>query len=217
MQYVSPYAALEEFACGQPDADAIIIDDTRLSYGEVLQRVARCAGWLSSNGIIPGAVTGICVRNEINHLVCATALLCMGVPQISLGLYETKETKRQLARKVGVTQLVVENVEPWMAGFSTVVVPRGEIANAPGIAASELFRASPLATVAVYSSTSGTTSVPKTFELSYGRLMASTNRYLADPKEKRSLRTRLGRIELHSFEPFVLASCRQRLRRIAPI
>jgi non-ribosomal peptide synthetase component E (peptide arylation enzyme) len=166
MQYVSPYAALEKHASGQPEADAIISDDTRLSYSEIFKRVTHCAAWLTLNGIIPGAVTGICVRDEINHLVCAMALLCTGTPQISLGSHETDETKRQLARKVGANQLVVEKVEAWMAGLRTVVVPRGEIAHAPGTAKSELFRASPLATVAVYLSTSGTTNVPKTFDMS---------------------------------------------------
>ena len=124
------------------------------------------------------------------------ALLCMGTPQISLGSHETDETKRQLARKVGATQLVVEKVEAWMAGLRTVVVPRGELAHALGTSASELFRARPLGSVAVYSSTSGTTSVPKTFDLSYGRLHLNTNRYATDPKEKRSLR--LGSVEFDS-------------------
>lgn len=197
MQYVSPYAALEKHASGQPEADAIISDNTRLSHSEIFERITRCAAWLKLNGIIPGAVTGICVRDEINHLVCAMALLCMGTPQISLGSHETDETKRQLARKVGANQLIVEKVEAWMAGLRTVVVPRGEIAHAPGAAKSELFRASPLATVAVYLSTSGTTNVPKTFDMSYGRLILSTNRYLADPKEKRSLR--LGSVEFDAI------------------
>jgi long-chain acyl-CoA synthetase len=188
MQYVSPYAALEKIASDQPEADAIIIDDTRLSHSEMLRRITHCAGWLSVNGVMPGEVTGICVRDEINHLVCAMALLCMGTPQISLGLHETDETKRRLARKVGATKLIVEKIEPWMTGLRTVVVPRGEIAHAPGAAGSELFCASLVAAVAVYMTTSGTTNVPKAFDLSYGRLITSANRYMADPKERRSLR-----------------------------
>ena len=35
MQYISPYAALEKHASGQPEADAIIIDDRRLSHSEI--------------------------------------------------------------------------------------------------------------------------------------------------------------------------------------
>ena len=102
MRCVSPYAALESLASAQPDADAIVTDDARLSYGELCQRIAHCAGWLTSNGIVPGAVTGLCVRDEIDHLLCAMALLCTGTPQISLGSHEPGETKRKIAHKVGV-------------------------------------------------------------------------------------------------------------------
>ena len=146
------------------------------------------------------------------------ALLCMGTPQISLGSHEIDETKRELARKVGATQLIVEKVEAWMAGFKAVVVPHGEIAHAFGTAGSELFRANPLAAVAVYLSTSGTTSVPKTFDMSYGRLIAGTNRYMADPKEN----AHFGSAPSSSMPDGVqtvrlLNSCRKRLRWIAPI
>ena len=197
MQCVSPYAALEKIAAGQPEADAIIIGDRRLSHGEVFQRVTRFAGWLALNGIIPGEVTGVCVRDEINHLVGAMALLCTGTPQISLGSHETDVAKQQLAQKVGATQLIVEKAEGWMSGLRTVMVPSGEIAHSPGAATSGLFRTSPLAAVAVYVSTSGTTSVPKTFAMSYGRLILSVNRYSVDPKEKRSLR--LGSVEFDAI------------------
>ena len=197
MHSVSPYAALEKHASGRPEADAIVIDDARLCHGELFERVTRFAAWLTLNGIVPGAVTGICVRDDINHLVCAMALLCMGTPQISLGSHEIDETKRRLARKVGATQLIVEKVEAWMANLTTVVVARGEICDAPGPIGSELFRASPLAAVAAYLSTSGTTNVPKTFAMSYGRLILSTNRYVADPKEKRSLR--VGSVEFDAI------------------
>jgi acyl-coenzyme A synthetase/AMP-(fatty) acid ligase len=49
----------------------------------------------------------------------------------------------------------------------------------------------------VYLSTSGTTSVPKTFGLTYKRLMTNADRYAADPKEGRSLR--LGSVEFDAI------------------
>jgi acyl-coenzyme A synthetase/AMP-(fatty) acid ligase len=120
----------------------------------------------------------------------------MGMPQIGLGSHETDETKRRLARKVGATQLIVEKVEPWMSGLRTVVVP-GEIVHARGAGGREHFRASPTSATAVYLNTSGTTSVPKTFGMSYGRLAAGIDRYRLDPKEKRSLR--LGSAEFDAI------------------
>ena len=78
MQYVSPYAALEKHASGQPGSDAIVVDDTRLSHSEIFERISRCAGWLTLNGIIPGDVTGIVfgMRSTISFvrwLSCAWA------------------------------------------------------------------------------------------------------------------------------------------------
>lgn len=196
LRCVSPYAALAKFALSQPHADAIVTDYARISHAQIFERVNHCAVWLTLNGIIPGEVTGICIRDEISHLICALALLCMGSPQISLGAHETDQTKRQLALRVGATQLIVEKTEAWMAGLRTVVSLR-EIALKPDTAETGLFRPSSLADVAVYLSTSGTTSLPKTFDLSYGRLTATTKRYMTDPKEKRSLR--LGSVEFDAI------------------
>jgi acyl-coenzyme A synthetase/AMP-(fatty) acid ligase len=190
--HVSPYAALEKLASSQPHADAIVLDETRISYEEFFRRVAGCVTWLKVNDVIPGEVIAVCIRDEITHLICAMALLCLGSPQISLGSHETDATKRRLAQKVGVTKLIVEEVKDWMAGMKAVIVRGEEIASTRTIPR-EILSAHPVSAVAVYSSTSGTTSIPKTFRINYGRLNVNTDRYIADPKERRSLR--LGSIE----------------------
>jgi hypothetical protein len=69
MQCFSPYAALQEHASRQPGADAIIIDGTRITYAALLERVTACAIWLLQRGLTPGDVTGICIRDEIGHVV----------------------------------------------------------------------------------------------------------------------------------------------------
>lgn len=191
----SPLAPLQEHAARQPDAPAIIIDGRIITFAEFLERVTAFAGWLLQNGMAPGEATGLCIRDEITHLDAALAALCLGSPQVSLGSHESGPTKRALARKVGVTQLIVEKQEDWMEGLRTIVVPAGHSngARAAARAAASAFPAQPLDRIAVYQNTSGSTSIPKTFGLTFERLLMLATRYSNDPKELRTMRT--GSIE----------------------
>src|SRR4029079_11828637 len=118
--------------------------------------------------------------DEIGHIVCATALLCLGVPQISLGAHELEATKRGLARKVGVTQIVAERAEPWMEGARTIPVPSGADLMAAPALAGEWVRARPLDTLVVYQNTSGSTNIPKTFGMDLRRIRRITEMYAGD-------------------------------------
>jgi acyl-coenzyme A synthetase/AMP-(fatty) acid ligase len=141
-------------------------------------------------------VTGLCIRDEVDHLVCAMALLCLGTPQLSLASHENGTTKRSLARKVGVTQLVIQTPHDWMAGLRTIVVPIGDpnaVAAACGSNLSSLFIGRSLDSICLYQNTSGSTNIPKTFGLTLGRVLSLSERYSNDPKERRTLRT--GSIE----------------------
>ncbi len=194
MQSFSPYAALEANATRDAGADAIIIDDVTISHGEFLERVTACASWLVQQGLAPTEVAGISIRDEIGHVVCATALLCLGVPQISLGAHELDATKRGLMRKVGVTQIVAETAEPWMEGLKTILVPsEHEALMAAPALAGEWVRARPLDTLVIYQNTSGSTNIPKTFGMDLRRIRKIAHIYAGDEKERRSLRT--GSIE----------------------
>ena len=194
MESFSPYASLEANAARDAGADAIIIDNVIISHGEFLERVTACASWLVQQGLVPTGVAGISVRDEIGHVVCATALLCLGLPQISLGAHELDATKRGLVRKVGVTQILAETAEPWMEGLKTILVPSDEpgLTAAP-VLAREWVRARPLDTLVIYQNTSGSTNIPKTFGMDLRRIRKVTDMYSADAKERRSLRT--GSIE----------------------
>ena len=98
MQRLSPYAVLKEVASRQPDHDAIVFDDnSRITYGEFAERVTSLAGWLLDEGFVPGEAAGICIRDEINHLVASMAVLCMDTAQISLASHENATTRRALA------------------------------------------------------------------------------------------------------------------------
>ena len=167
MQRFSAHTVLEGHAARQPDEDAIVTEDAKVSYAEFFERVTAFANWLLHHGLTPGEVTGVCIRDEIGHLVCAMALLCLDTPQMSLGSHESGATKRTLARKAGVTQLVVEKPDDWMDGLRTIVAPIRDpkaISTAPGVTAGSAFPGRTHDSIAVYQNTSGSTNVPKTLD-----------------------------------------------------
>ena len=194
----SPYAALEANATRNPGADAIITDKVTISHGELPELVTACASWLLRHGLAPREVTGICIRDDVRHIVCATALLCLGAAQISLGAHENDATKRRLARKVGVKQLVVEKLEPWMTDLRVLVLAANDPdAMLASPSRGELFDGRPFDSIAVYQNTSGSTNVPKTFGMSLARLVAIAQRYALDEKERRALRTSSIEFDAH--------------------
>ena len=77
MQRLSAYTILQKSVSRQPDADAIVMGNITITRAEFLERVTAFAGWLLHNGFTPGETTGICIRDEIGHLVSAMAVLCL--------------------------------------------------------------------------------------------------------------------------------------------
>jgi len=196
MQCLSPYTALQELTSRQPNHEAIVFDDMTVTYGELLERITNFAGWLLHNGFEPGQATGLCIRDEIAHIEAALAVLCLDTAQMSLGSHESGATRRALARRVGVTQVIVEKQEDWMEGLRTIMMPLSDprnIRGAPAVALGDLFPGRSVDSIGIYQNTSGSTNVPKTFGITLERLLLLSKRYYADPKERRSLRT--GSIE----------------------
>jgi long-chain acyl-CoA synthetase len=200
MDRLSPYAVLKEVASRQPDHEAFVFDDnSRITYDEFDERVTAFAGWLLSEGFVPGEAAGICIRDEVNHLVASMAVLCIDTAQISLGAHETGTTKRALADRVGATQLIVEAPEVWMEGLRTIAMPSAEAAVLRGFRAElpgTVCQGRSIDSIAIYQNTSGSTNVPKTFGLSLERVFRLSTRFATDETERRILRT--GSIE---FDP----------------
>ena len=143
----------------------------RISYGELAERVAAFGSLLLREGFAPGEVAGICIRDEVGHLVAAMAVLCMNTPQISLGSHESGSTRRALAERVGVTQLIVEAAEDWMEGLRIITMPKAGVDVGGGSRSNLRPDASQaLDSIAIYQNTSGSTGIPKTFGISLERL-----------------------------------------------
>lgn len=176
---------LQDHAGRQPDAEALVGEGLRVTYEDFVEHVSSAAAGLEASGLIPGEVTAISLKDEIQHLVCAMALLWLGTPQVNLPTFETAVTKAALARKLGVTQIVAAEAEGWMAGLRVLQPPSAGVRNRTPPRRYGALDAS----VALYRNTSGSTSVPKSFGNTFERLAAAAKNHAADPTMKRLLRT----------------------------
>ena len=87
---LSVHDTLMGHAARQPQVDALVLDDLVVSYADFCEQVSSFASWLIDNGLSPGQTAGVCIADECRHLICAMALLCLGTPQMSLGLHEVE-------------------------------------------------------------------------------------------------------------------------------
>jgi len=193
MTHFSAFTILENHASQKPHADAVICDDAKLSYGELVDRITSISGWLLNHGLVPGDVCGVSIKDQINHLMCAMALLSLHTPQVNLPSHETDINKRALAGKLAVGQIITDQHEEWMEGRSVIVAPIRTLVAPPPFPIGICREGRPRDTIGLYQNTSGSTSVPKTFGLTLERLMMITERLAKEPFEARVLRT--GSIE----------------------
>jgi acyl-CoA synthetase (AMP-forming)/AMP-acid ligase II len=177
-------------ASRRPEAQAIITDDLTIAHGELVERIASWMEFLLRRGLVPGETTGISIRHEIDHLICAMALLCLGSPQVNLPTQDGVENKRSLAHRLGVKQVVAEQAENWMSGMTCVVRPLP--AEIVPVSTTELDRFDESHQddpIALYLNTSGSTRTPLSVAIRLRRMLQIAEWCDAQPSEHRVLRT----------------------------
>jgi acyl-CoA synthetase (AMP-forming)/AMP-acid ligase II len=185
----SIFSVIKAHASLRPDAQAIATNELTIAYGELFERIVAWMDFLLRRGLAPGETTGISIRHEIDHLICAMALLCLGTPQVNLPTQDGAANKRALARSLGVKQVVAEQTEDWLDGMTCIVRPlRSETLRVPSLAAdrwSDSHRDDP---VALYLNTSGSTRAPMSVEVRLRRLLRIADWCAAEASEQRVLR-----------------------------
>ena len=187
----SVFAILESHAAQDRDRQAIIEASAAVvTYAELLDRLHACAVALLASGWVPGEVTGVAVSDEMAHLVCAMALISSATPHVNLPRQEMEASKRAVAERVAVKQVITDRAEPWMAGIRTIEAPSwrpgirqgsGFTSHANSILRTRVAAHEPL----VYRLTSGSTDVPKSFPLTLERLFLIAERQAATQSERR--------------------------------
>lgn len=88
---------LERHATETPDHAAVCYYDTDLSYSEIYEKASRFAGWLASNGVLPGSRVGIQLPNCPQYVISFLGTLMAGAVCVPINtMYTAKETRHQL-------------------------------------------------------------------------------------------------------------------------
>ncbi|MGA7538459.1 MAG: long-chain-acyl-CoA synthetase [Steroidobacteraceae bacterium] len=181
---------LEELAARYEAAPALLSTDASLSYRELAQRANRYAHWALAEGLEPGDVVGLLLKNCPEYLAIWLGLTRVGVTVALLNTHLTGEPLQHSLRIVAPRGLIVEaglserlltgsaavasSLRCWIHGEGAPSLPRLDEAledcSQEPVSAAER-EAPSLADRALYIYTSGTTGLPKAAVVSHYRLM----------------------------------------------
>lgn len=150
-------ARLGEFARTSAGATAWIDAGGEIGYADAQAQVGAFAGWVRARRRAADETVALSIADERRHLVASVALLALGVPQVTLPTNEPRPMREELARRLGVRCLLVDQPGVELPGCETILVPMA--AYSPGAtdgAPIEALRSDDDAP-AVYLSSSGTT------------------------------------------------------------
>jgi acyl-CoA synthetase (AMP-forming)/AMP-acid ligase II len=181
---------MKAHASRRPEADAIVTDDLTITHGELFECIASWMELLLRRGLVPGEPIGISIRHEVDHLICAMALLCLGTPQVNLPTQEGSANKQSLAHRLGVKQVVAEHAEDWMDGMTCIIRPLpAEILPVPTAELDRFDESHQDDPIVFYLNTSGSTRTPLSVEVRLRRMLQVADWCAARPSEHRVLRT----------------------------
>lgn len=153
--------ALQWRARFSPDRTAIVDRGHEVGFGTFWAMTRRLAAWLHRNGVEPGATVGVTVRDGLEHMATAHALLRLGCVQVSLPSGDPAPMRAELAHRcrVGlvVAPLAQDRLDPlplvspdFAAAFADRTLDAAPLPPQPSLDAPALLMAS-----------SGTTGRPK--------------------------------------------------------
>ena len=99
-------SALAEHARRRPDATAVVIDDRRLTYGELLERARHLAGRLVSAGVRPGDVVCLRLGQSVDTVVAMGAAMTAGAAWAVIEPHQPESRVEALVRDTGCRVLI---------------------------------------------------------------------------------------------------------------
>ncbi len=167
------HALFEAWAERTPDAVAVRLGETRLTYGELNRRANQLAHVLRAGGVGPDVLVGLCVRRSLELAVGVLAILKAGGAYVPLDPAYPAERLAMMLRASRARLLLTQSALP-------EVLPASEVRrlcldkDAPSFAGASHENLSPLAgpeSLAYVIYTSGSTGVPKGVAMPHGPLL----------------------------------------------
>jgi long-chain acyl-CoA synthetase len=123
------FEKLSQHADRRPQHPAIVTASGTLNYGDLLRQVQAGLEYLRKQGIVPGAVVGLTLDDEVDHLVATLSLMAAGAGQITLATHDTPILRARLAERVHVSHVIAANDGFRVAGTVFIQFPRQERAS----------------------------------------------------------------------------------------
>lgn len=149
-------SVLDELA-RRGSATAVVSQTEQFDYVELLARVEHYRAGLQRQGVEAGAIAGVEIADEVEHLIASLALIAAGARHIALATHDPPAVRGELAARAKVTHAVRSGGE----------VTRQDVAEAPEADGEGV----------VYLKTSGTTGGMNIIAFSASELTAQAQRH----------------------------------------
>lgn len=146
------FERLSRHADRRPQHAAIVTASVTLNYGDLLRQVQAGLEYFRRQGIVPGAVVGLTLDDEVDHLVATLSLMAAGAGQITLATHDTPILRARLAERVHLSHVIAASDAFRVAGTAFIPFPSQEPASSTLAAAVRAEHGSTL-----FLKTSGTT------------------------------------------------------------
>ncbi|WP_055049359.1 class I adenylate-forming enzyme family protein [Devosia sp. A16] len=103
-------SVLDELA-RRGNTTAVVSEAGQFDYAELLGRVERYLARLAQQGVGAGAIVGVEIADEVEHLIASLALIAAGAHHITLATHDPPAVRSELAGRVGVTHVVGQGAE----------------------------------------------------------------------------------------------------------
>lgn len=167
---------LVEVAARDPDRVAVIVEDRRIAFSELVRDMDRLALWFDRQGLGPGDVVGLSVSDNYEHLVAYLALFRLGCPQVCLATFDPAEMRAGVARQCEVSAIVAESAALALPDRPVLVPDFAALLSDSPAQAGVLPTPDP-DEVALLLPSSGTTGRPKIVPASQSQLLVMAPRY----------------------------------------
>lgn len=170
--------ALSRLAATTPHGVALGMEGGSVTFADLESQVRRMAGWLWREGLRPGDMAGLTVRDEHAHLVTSLALMRLGCSQVTLPSHEPEAMRSALAGRCGVACVICGGADGRLPGTGALEPAFADIfADASPGAPAPVHDATPL----VLMPSSGTTGRAKLIHCTQRQIFGYGLSHLPEP------------------------------------
>lgn len=113
--------ALRGLAAGAAAGPVVVTEGRRVGYAELWEAAAALSAWLRREGLAPGDVVGITIRDEYRNLVATLAAMHAGLAQVTLPTHEPEAQRADVAARTGVVAVLGDDEAYALPGLSFVL------------------------------------------------------------------------------------------------